>query len=116
MGHPGPPSRRRSRLGGARYVGSQRGEVALMPETASQSGLIINERGLHARAATKLVQLAAKYPCEVTLDKDGHEVNGKSIMGVLMLVASKGTKVTIKAKGARADEAVAAIVQLIADK
>ncbi|HSD87671.1 MAG TPA: HPr family phosphocarrier protein, partial [Kofleriaceae bacterium] len=48
---------------------------------------IQNELGLHARAATKLVQLASKYPCEVTVTKDGHEVNGKSIMGVLMLVA-----------------------------
>ncbi len=61
--------------------------------------MIQNERGLHARAATKLVQLAAKYPCEVLLEKDGHEVNGKSIMGVLMLVASKGTTLTVKAKG-----------------
>ena len=87
-----------------------------MADAAEQTVIIINELGLHARAATKLVQLASKYPCEITLAKDGHEVNGKSIMGVLMLVASKGTKVTIKAKGARADEAVAAIVQLIADK
>ena len=71
---------------------------------------------MHARAATKLVQLASKFPCDVTLAKDGHEVNGKSIMGVLMLVASKGTKVTVKAKGDRAAEVVAAIVQLIDDK
>ena len=78
--------------------------------------MIQNELGLHARAATKLVQLASKYPCEVTLAKDGHEVNGKSIMGVLMLVASKGTTVTIKAKGDKAAEAVAMIVKLIEDK
>jgi phosphocarrier protein HPr len=83
---------------------------------AEQTVMIQNELGLHARAATKLVQLASKYPCDVTLSKDGHEVNGKSIMGVLMLVASKGTKVTIKAKGDRAGEVVAAIVQLINDK
>ena len=81
-----------------------------------QTVMIQNELGLHARAATKLVQLASKFPCDVTLSKDGHEVNGKSIMGVLMLVASKGTKVTIKAKGDRAGEVVAAIVQLINDK
>ena len=67
--------------------------------------MIQNELGLHARAATKFVQLAAKFPCEVTLAKDGHEVNGKSIMGVLMLVARKGTTVTIRAKGERAGEA-----------
>jgi len=81
-----------------------------------KSVMIVNELGLHARAATKLVQLASKYPCDVTLTKDGHEVNGKSIMGVLMLVASKGTTVTIKAKGDKAAEAVAAIVALIDDK
>jgi phosphocarrier protein len=81
-----------------------------------KSVMIVNELGLHARAATKLVQLASKYPCEVTLTKDGHEVNGKSIMGVLMLVASKGTTVTIKANGDKAAAAVAAISALIADK
>lgn len=83
---------------------------------AEKSVLIQNELGLHARAATKLVQIAAKFPCDITLTKDGHEVNGKSIMGVLMLVASKGTTVTIKAKGDRASEAVTAIVALIDDK
>jgi phosphocarrier protein len=85
-------------------------------DTAAQKVLVINERGLHARAATKLVQLAAKYPCEVLLEKDGHEVNGKSIMGVLMLVASKGTTLTVKAKGERAAEAVSEIIKLINDK
>ncbi|MEO6777679.1 MAG: HPr family phosphocarrier protein [Kofleriaceae bacterium] len=87
-----------------------------MADTAAQVVTIINERGLHARAATKLVQLAAKYPCEVALEKDGHEVNGKSIMGVLMLVASKGTTLTVKAKGDKASEAVVEIVKLINDK
>ncbi len=85
-------------------------------ERAEKAVMIQNELGLHARAATKLVQLASKYPCEVTLTKDGHEINGKSIMGVLMLVASKGTMVTIKAKGERAGELVAAIAALIDDK
>jgi phosphocarrier protein HPr len=85
-------------------------------DKAEKQVLVQNERGLHARAATQLVQMAAKYPCEVTLAKDGSEVNGKSIMGVLMLVASKGTLLTVAAKGDRAAEAVAAIVQLIDDK
>jgi len=83
---------------------------------AERTVKIVNELGLHARAATKLVQLASKFPCEITLTKDGHEVNGKSIMGVLMLVASKGSTITIKAKGDRADEAVAALAQLVQDK
>jgi len=85
-------------------------------DRAEKQVLVTNERGLHARAATQLVQMAAKYPCEVTLAKDGNEVNGKSIMGVLMLVASKGTMLTVAAKGDRAAEAVAAIVTLIEDK
>ncbi|MBL9020405.1 MAG: HPr family phosphocarrier protein [Myxococcales bacterium] len=85
-------------------------------DRAEKTLLIQNELGLHARAATKLVQTASKFPCEITVTKDGHEVNGKSIMGVLMLVASKGTSVTIKAKGDRAQDAVTAIAALIDDK
>ena len=77
---------------------------------------ITNELGMHARAATKFVQTANKYQSAVTVEKDGQSVNGKSIMGVLMLVASKGTMVTLKAKGDRAGEAVAAIAALIDDK
>lgn len=85
-------------------------------DRAEKTLLIQNELGLHARAATKLVQTASKYPCDVTVTKDGHEVNGKSIMGVLMLVASKGTTVTLKAKGDKAADAVTAIAALIDDK
>ncbi len=85
-------------------------------EIVERKILIQNELGLHARAATKLVQLASKYPCDVTVTKDGHEVNGKSIMGVLMLVASKGTTITLRAKGPQAGEAIAAMVALIDDK
>ena len=85
-------------------------------DRAEKTMLIQNELGLHARAATKLVQTASKFPCEITVTKDGHEVNGKSIMGVLMLVASKGTMVTLKAKGDRAADAVTAIAALIDDK
>jgi phosphocarrier protein len=87
-----------------------------MADVAEKTFQIVNELGLHARAATKLVQLASTFPCEISLTKDGHEVNGKSIMGVLMLVASKGTKVTVRAKGARCEEAVAEIGKLIGDK
>jgi phosphocarrier protein HPr len=85
-------------------------------EAAERAVVIKNELGMHARAATKFVQLAAKFPCEVMVSKDGHEVNGKSIMGVLMLVAAKGTTILIRAKGARCEEAVAALVQLVDDK
>jgi phosphocarrier protein len=87
-----------------------------MSEVAKRTVVIKNELGLHARAATKFVQLAGKYPCDVTVTKDGHEVNGKSIMGVLMLVASKGTTITVGASGVQAEAAVAALVQLVDDK
>jgi phosphocarrier protein len=87
-----------------------------MSEVVERSIKIQNELGLHARAATKLVQLASKYPCELTITKDGHEVNGKSIMGVLMLVASKGTTITLRCKGDKAQEAIDALAALIDDK
>jgi phosphocarrier protein len=60
---------------------------------------IINELGLHARAATKFVQTAHKFKSDVDVDKDGQTVNGKSIMGVLMLVASKGTMIRVRTRG-----------------
>ena len=87
-----------------------------MADVVEKTMKIQNELGLHARAATKLVQLASKFPCDVTLTKDGHEVNGKSIMGVLMLVASKGSTVVLRAKGDRAAECIDAIAKLIDDK
>ena len=77
---------------------------------------IVNELGLHARAATKFVQLASKHPCDVWVGKDGNEVNGKSIMGVLMLVAAKDTSITVRARGPQAREVVDALAQLVADR
>ncbi len=74
---------------------------------------IVNELGLHARAATKFVQLASKYPCDVFVEKDGQEVNGKSIMGVLMLVAARGSRITIRTRGEQAHEAGEQLVDLV---
>jgi phosphocarrier protein HPr len=85
-------------------------------DSVSRTITIQNELGMHARAATKFVQLAGKFGCEVFISKDGHEVNGKSIMGVLMLVASKGSVVTVRARGERAAEAVAGLAKLIEEK
>ena len=87
-----------------------------MADVVEKTMKIQNELGLHARAATKLVQLASKFPCDVTVTKDGHEVNGKSIMGVLMLVASKGSTVTLRAKGDKAQECIDVLAKLIEDK
>jgi phosphocarrier protein len=77
---------------------------------------IINQLGLHARAATKLVQLAAKFPCDVEVARDDQTANGKSVMGVLLLCGSRGTTVEVRATGERADECVTAIGELIANK
>jgi phosphocarrier protein len=84
--------------------------------THSERVLIQNELGMHARAATKFVQTANKFSSAVTVEKDGQEVNGKSIMGVLMLVAAKGTWITVKADGDDAQTAVSALVKLVNDK
>ena len=77
---------------------------------------IVNQLGLHARAAAQLVKIANRYPCDVLLECEGQQVNGKSIMGVLMLAAAMGMKVTVRCKGEKASECLAEIKALIADK
>ena len=77
---------------------------------------ILNRLGLHARAAAQLVRLANGFASEIHVVKDGMVVNGKSIMGVLMLAAPKDTKIVVRAVGADAEEALAAIGELIARK
>ncbi|MBS2013481.1 MAG: HPr family phosphocarrier protein [Deltaproteobacteria bacterium] len=77
---------------------------------------IINDLGLHARAATKLVQLASKYPCDVQVSHQGQSANAKSVMGVLLLCGSKGTVIEVTASGERAEECVKAIGELIASR
>lgn len=77
---------------------------------------IVNDLGLHARAATKLVQLASRFPCEVTVSHEGQTANAKSVMGVLLLCGSKGTVVEVRAVGLRADECVVALGDLIAQR
>jgi phosphocarrier protein len=86
------------------------------PETSEEVVEIVNELGLHARAATKFVQLAARFPCDVDLEKEEQWVNGKSIMGVLMLVASKGSMIRIRCKGDRSAECLAALLELVRGK
>ena len=77
---------------------------------------IMNELGLHARAATRFVQIANRFSSEVEVEKDGQKVNGKSIMGVLMLVAAKGSTVTVRSSGEDAQKAVDALGVLIRNK
>ncbi|MDH3997482.1 MAG: HPr family phosphocarrier protein [Desulfuromonadales bacterium] len=76
---------------------------------------IINRLGLHARAAAQLVQAANRFQSDVTVEKDGNEVNGKSIMGLLMLAAPIGSSVRVMVKGEDAEEAMTAIGNLIND-
>jgi phosphocarrier protein HPr len=87
-----------------------------MSDRASAKFSIVNDLGLHARAATKLVQLASKYACDVQLSHQGQSANAKSVMGVLLLCGSKGTVVEVTATGAQAQDCVNAIGELIASR
>lgn len=77
---------------------------------------IINALGLHARAAAQVVKAANKYECDVELECEGQPVNGKSIMGVLMLAAAQGMKVKVKCRGAKAQTCLDEVATLIASK
>lgn len=77
---------------------------------------ISNKLGLHARASAKLTKLAGSYPCEVWISRGERRVNAKSIMGVMMLAAGLGTEVVLETDGPKEDEAMAALLALIADK
>ena len=77
---------------------------------------IINKLGLHARASAKLTQLAGSFDCEIWMEKGSRRINAKSIMGVMMLAAGKGSKVVIETTGDDEDEALEGILKLIADK
>jgi phosphocarrier protein len=81
-----------------------------------RSAQIVNRNGLHARPAAELVKTAAKFKSEITIVRDDLEVNGKSIMGVMMLAAELGATLTIRANGPDAQQAVDAITALIAQK
>ena len=85
----------------------------MMIERAVQ---IVNRNGLHARPAAEVVKTAAKFKSEITIVRDDLEVNGKSIMGVMMLAAEFGATLTVRANGPDAQQAVDAIVELIAQK
>ncbi len=77
---------------------------------------IINKLGLHARASAKLTQTAGQYQSEVWLSRNGRRVNGKSIMGVMMLAAARGTTIKLETVGPDENEALAALVALVEDK
>lgn len=84
--------------------------------THSRELTIVNKLGLHARAAAKLVTLAGQFDATVVLRRNERQVNGKSMMGVLMLAAAQGTTVTVEASGNDATQALEAIAELVADR
>jgi len=82
----------------------------------SVDAAIVNKLGLHARAAAKLTHIASGFQSDIWLSRAGRRVNAKSIMGVMMLAAGKGSTVTIEASGEDADAALAALTKLIAER
>ena len=77
---------------------------------------IVNIKGLHARASAKLVEVVEQFDATALVHKDGQSASGDSIMGLLMLAASKGTFIEVETKGAQADELASAIAALVANK
>ena len=84
-----------------------------MEDQVVKTFTISNKLGLHARAASHFVQVASKFECEIFVSKSDQEVNGKSIMGILILAAPKGAEISIKATGSDASQAVSALGELI---
>lgn len=78
--------------------------------------MIVNKLGLHARAAARFVQLAAGFECQITVARDGREVNGKSIMGVMMLAAHRGSEIDITASGGDEDRAIERLAALVSER
>jgi phosphocarrier protein HPr len=88
-----------------------------MPETVAKRELTITNRlGLHARPAALFVQLANRFTSDITVERGNERVNGKSIMGVMMLAAGKGLKITVTARGSDAEEALSALEELVQGK
>lgn len=80
-----------------------------------QDALIINKLGLHARASAKLTQAASRFPCDVWVSRAGRRVNAKSIMGVMMLAAAKGSTINIETSGEQEQEAMNVLLALVND-
>ena len=87
-----------------------------MADTASKTLTIVNEKGLHARASAKLAELVEDYAAEAEVSKDGLSAAGDSIMGLLMLAASRGTQIDVVTRGDAAEELADAIEALVADR
>ncbi len=78
--------------------------------------VVTNKLGLHARPAAMFVKISNQHDCDIWVEKDGEEVNGKSIMGLMMLAAGQGSRLTVSAEGKDAQKAIAALQELLASK
>jgi len=87
-----------------------------MPRALERELDILNSRGLHARASAKFVKCAESFDAQVMVTRDGQSVPGTSIMGLMMLAAAQGTSIVVSVKGRQAEEAMAALAQLVADR
>lgn len=83
---------------------------------AERSVQIVNKHGLHARPAAEIVKAASRFKCDITISRDDLEVNGKSIMGVMMLAAEFGATIVLRATGPDADDALDALSALVASR
>ncbi len=92
------------------------GQVLAQGDGITREFLIVNQRGLHARASAKFVQLVSTFQSDIHVEKDGISVGGTSIMGLMMLAASPGCTIRVTASGPDADEAMDALEQLIASR
>jgi phosphocarrier protein HPr len=109
-----------SRVTGSARVGTANAGLEhpvpnVAPANVTAVVTIRNRKGLHARASAKFVKCAEIYDCEITVDRDGQSVGGTSIMGLMMLAAGPGSQLSIRADGADAGPAVAALVGLVED-
>lgn len=92
---------------------NRKARVAEQPQKLEKELAVINRLGLHARPAAMFVRIATRYRCEVWVAKEGEEVNGKSIMGLMMLAAGQGSKLKIRCDGLDAEKAMAELEELV---
>ena len=89
---------------------------AARTDSVEKEVTIVNRLGMHARPAAMFVRIASRYRCEIWVEKDGEQINGKSIMGLMMLAAGQGSKLRIRCEGPDAERAIEELAQLIAGK
>jgi phosphocarrier protein len=89
---------------------------ATRPDRFDKEVTIVNRLGMHARPAAMFVRIASRFRCDIWVEKDGDEINGKSIMGLMMLAAGQGSKLRIRCEGPDAQEALRELEQLIAGR